>query len=76
MILLLITITPARVYIVFSALDLCRIKARCAGKGCSLVKRRKAYRVLLPLLTHIPVGNAEPAQIQSAQAFEYDNGWG
>jgi len=43
----------------FSALDLCRIKAWCAGKGCSLVKRR----------------NTEPAQIQSARASEYNDVW-
>ncbi len=37
-----------------------RIKARRAGKGHSLGKRRKAHRILLSPLARIPAGNAEP----------------
>ncbi len=55
----------------FSALDSRRIKARCAGKGYSLVKRRKAHRILLSPLTCIHAGHAEPVRIQSAQAIDY-----
>ncbi len=54
-----VVINPARIYIIFSALDSRRIKARCAGKGRSLGKHR----------------NAEPMRIQSAQAIEHKTVW-
>ena len=52
-------INPATIYIGFSALDSCRDKARCAGKGRSLAQRR----------------NTVPARIQSAQALDNKEVW-
>ena len=38
-----------------------QIKARCAARGHTPGKRRKADRILLPLLTRIPAGDTELA---------------
>ncbi len=54
-------INPASIYIVFRASRMGQIKARCAGKGRSLGKRRKAQRILLSPLARIPADNTELA---------------